>query len=108
MTEAELDALILSMPEATQSSHFDAADFRVRGRIFATRPGPGKLTLKLTPAQQEMLCTTEGDVFARVPNKWGDKGWTSARVDALDEETARSVLTMAWSNVAPRAPSIGR
>ena len=101
MTETELDALILSLPDTVQSSHFGTTDFRVRGKIFATRPKPATLVLNLTPEQQEMLCASEGAIFARLPNKWGDKGWTSARIEALDEATAHSALRMAWAKVAP-------
>lgn len=38
--------LALSLPEAAESSHFGAADFRVRGRIFAQPAGkPGRAVL---------------------------------------------------------------
>lgn len=102
MTEAELTTLVLALPQTEQSSHFGTADFRVGGKIFASRPEPGLVVLKLNVGQQEMLTGSESTIFAKLPNKWGDKGWTSARVAALDEPTARSALLMAWSNVAPK------
>lgn len=107
LEEAELDTLILSLPEAERSSHFGTTDFRVRGKIFATRPRPRALVLKLTPEQQELLCAAEGETFRRLPNKWGDRGWTEADVNLVDEATARSALAMAWGNVAPRAVQRG-
>jgi hypothetical protein len=103
VSEADLIALILSLPEAEQSSHFGTVDFRVRGKIFASHPKPGRLVLKLSIEQQEMLLETVSEVFAKLPHKWGDKGWTSASIPDLDESTARSVLRMAWGNVAPRS-----
>ena len=103
MKEADLLALVLSLPEATQSAHFGTTDFRVRNKIFASRPRPESLVLKLTPEQQEMLVGTEPKVFAPLANKWGEKGWTSASIAALDKATARSALNMAWSNVAPKS-----
>jgi hypothetical protein len=103
MKEADLLALVLSLPEAAQSAHFGNTDFRVRNKIFATHPKPESLVLKLTPEQQEMLVGAEPRVFAPLPNKWGEKGWTSASIKALDKATARSALTMAWGNVAPKA-----
>ena len=102
MKEAELLALVLALPEATQSSHFGNMDFRVRNKIFASHPKPETLVLKLTPEQQEMLVETESTIFAPLPNKWGEKGWTNASIAALDKATARSALTMAWGNVAPK------
>lgn len=103
MTETELIALVLALPEAEQSSHFRNMDFRVRGKSFVSRPEPGRAVLKLTPDQQQMLTDSEGAVFAKLANKWGDKGWTSANIAARDEATARSALRMAWANAAPRA-----
>ena len=103
VTEAELHAMILSFPGAEQSSHLGTTDFRVRGKIFATRPEAGRLVLKLSAEQQQMLCETEGSVFSRLPSKWGDKGWTSASIAALDEATVGSVLRMAWANTAPKS-----
>ena len=96
-------ALALSMPEAVQSSHFGNADFRVRDRIFASMPKAGAMVLKLTTEQQEMLVEAEGAVFSALPNKWGEKGWTTVLLAALDEPTALSALWMAWGNVAPKA-----
>jgi hypothetical protein len=108
VSQAELFALILSFPEAEQSSHFGTTDFRVRGKIFASHPEPERLVLKLTIEQQEMLTETAAKVFAKLPHKWGDKGWTSASIPDLDEPTARSVLRMAWGNVAPKSLRMDR
>jgi hypothetical protein len=105
MTDAEFIALALSLPEAALSSHFDKADLRVRGKIFA---GPaagrdGAALLKLTPGQQEMLCEAEPRLFRPVPGGWGAKGWTLLDLAKSDEATARGVLWTAWRNVAPAA-----
>lgn len=103
METRDLVTLILSLPEAVQSSHFGNADFRVSSKIFAGLPQPDRLVLKLTRQQQEMIVEAESGVFSPVVGKWGEKGWTDARVAALDEASARSVLWMAWGNVAPKA-----
>ena len=97
--------LALSLPEAGQSSHMGAVDFRVRGKIFAQpagRPG-GSAIVKLTREQQEMMCAAEPAVFAPEPGHWGRLGWTRLAVDAVDEVTARGALWTAWRNVAPKA-----
>ena len=36
MQQEEFRALALTFREAVESSHFETADFRVRGKIFAT------------------------------------------------------------------------
>jgi hypothetical protein len=96
--------LALGLPEATQSSHLRASDFRVRGKIFAQpagKPG-GSAIIKLTREQQEMMCAAEPAVFAPEPGHWGRLGWTRLAVDAADAATARSALWTAWRNVAPK------
>jgi hypothetical protein len=49
MTAEEFRSLALSLPEATEQSHMDHPDFRVRGRIFATLgyPDSGRAMVKL-------------------------------------------------------------
>ncbi len=105
MTDAEFIALALRLPETALSSHFGKADLRVRGKIFG---GPaegrdGDALLKLTPAQQEMMCEAEPRLFRPVPGGWGAKGWTLLALAAADEATARGALWTAWRNVAPAA-----
>src|SRR5688572_11075268 len=90
MEEADLLALARAMPECVQSSHFGTTDFRVRNKIFCTFPKRGEMVLKLTPDQQQMLVATEGDIFAPLSHKWGQLGWTVARIAKLDRKTARS------------------
>lgn len=102
MQDAALVTIILGLPEVTQSAHFGTTDFRVRNKIFATRPDAATLVLKLTVEEQVMLIESDGYTFAPLPNKWGSKGWTKAAIAALDAPTARSALLMAWRNVAPK------
>ena len=101
MKEADLLAMILAMPECEQSSHFGTKDFRVRGKIFATHHKPEEIVLKLTREQQQILLESEERIFRMLDSKWGQLGWTAARIAAIDEITARSALRMAWGNVAP-------
>lgn len=103
MSPDEVVSLILSLPEVRQSAHFGHTDFRVANKIFATHPRPGQFNLNLRPEQQALLVEAEAAMFQAIPNKWGEKGWTTADAQALDEVTALSALRMAWTNVAPRA-----
>ncbi len=97
--------LALSLPEAVESSHLGAADFRVRGKIFAQPPGRpgGSAIIKVTREEQEIMCAAEGAAFTPEPGYWGRLGWTRLAIDAVDEVTARSALWAAWRNVVPKA-----
>ena len=55
--------LALALPEATEKSHFQKPDFRVRNRIFMTLPLTGRAVLKLTPDQQEVPYLAEPAKF---------------------------------------------
>lgn len=103
MKEADLLALVRTMPECEESAHFGTQDFRIRNKIFCSHPKPETLNLNLKPEQQQMLVEAEPEMFRPIPNKWGEKGWTIATIARLDRKTARSALTMAWGNVAPKS-----
>ena len=104
MTPHHFRAIALSLPEAAQGSHMGRADFRARGRIFATlTPELGLGMVKLNVEQQEMLCAAEPSIFAPVPGGWGRRGSTHIRLAAADEATVRSALATAFRNVAPKS-----
>jgi hypothetical protein len=94
--------LALALPEAEEKSHFGKADFRVRNRIFATVPDVETAVVKLTSEQQEIMTGAEPAVFSAVKSGWGRQGWTTLALVKADEATLRSVLQMAWKNVAPK------
>lgn len=96
-------AIALSMPQATQGSHFEAVDFRVANRIFATwREDKRQAVVKLTPDDQTMMLETMPGTLSRLPGGWGLKGWSVLHLDAANEEEVRHVVTVAWRTVAPK------
>jgi hypothetical protein len=105
MDKARFIALALELPETTTFSLNESTDLRVRNKTFVSFPmGRTDIVLfKFTPDQQEMLISAEPHIFARLNQFLGRKGWTVAWLDTLDEETARSVLQLAWANVAPKS-----
>lgn len=103
MRQEEFRALALSFPEAMEASHFDTADFRVRGKIFATlREADGRAVLKLSPDEQQLLMATSPGLFEPIKGSWGLKGWTGVALDQADAETVRHAMGMAWRSVAPK------
>jgi hypothetical protein len=103
MTADEFRALALSFPQAVESSHFDTADFRVGGKIFATlREAEGRAVLKLSPGDQLLFMETAPGQFAPVDGGWGLKGWTHVILDQAHEATVRHAMTIAWKSVAPK------
>ena len=103
ISSADYRAIALSMPHATEGSHFEAVDFRVGGKIFATwRDDRQQAVIKLTPDDQVLMLETMTGLVFRLPGGWGLKGWTMLHLDAVSEDEARHLLTIAWRTVAPK------
>lgn len=100
MTAANFRRLALSLPDTAEGSHFQVADFRVGGKIFATlayqKEGCG--VLLLTPEQQAGLIEDAPGMFLPVPNKWGEKGSTLVRLAKVTPDILEGALRMAWNN----------
>lgn len=103
MTDDELVAFALSLPEAMESSHFGNRDFRVRGKIYLALPSPDFCVVKLTPDQQQMALATAPDHVLAVPGGWGVKGWTRVFHSVAGEDTIYALVRQAWRNVAPKS-----
>ena len=103
MSANEFRSLALSMPEATEESHMNHPDFRVRGKIFATL-GPEEAwgMVKLTPEQQGLFVRSEPKVFQPVKGGWGRKGATYVQLEAATETSVRQAMIAAWRNTAPK------
>jgi len=80
------------------------ADFRVRGKIFATLhlPKENRGALKLTLEQQKAFMAAEPAAFEPAAGAWGRKGWTTIHLRQVKVATARRALDLAWNNVAPK------
>lgn len=94
----------LALPQAEESSHMGAADFRVGGKIFATLAyvGRGLGTLKLTPEQQsQILSEDSANQFQSAPGGWGRMGMTLVRLDAPDD-VLRDSLKLAYENATAK------
>jgi hypothetical protein len=100
MTPEAFRRLALAQPEAVESSHLGAVDFRVGGKIFATLGGAaGRPVVKLTAEEQDVLTAAAPTVFTPADGRWGRFGWTHLNLSALDETTAEDALSRSWRNV---------
>jgi hypothetical protein len=105
LTAAEFRRIALSMPEATEGSHFGSADFRVGGKIFATlaleKEGYG--VLLLTPEEQAGMVADEPTIFSPVPGGWGRKGSTRVSLAKVPPDILEAALRLAWRRKAPKS-----
>jgi hypothetical protein len=103
MTEEELVAFALGLPDATESAHFGTRDFRVRGKIFLTLPSQDFCVVQLKPDQQQMALATTPDMVAPVPGGWGERGSTRLFYRPADDATIHALVQQAWKNSAPKS-----
>ena len=100
---AHFRKLALALPDAVESSHHGAADFRLNDRIFATLAyvARGQATLKLTQEQQSEWIADAPQYFEPAPGGWGRMGMTLMQLDA-PESVLRDALRVSYDNVAAK------
>ena len=95
MAEAFRD-IALSFAGTSEQPHFERTAFKVR-RIYATVPPDGlSANLCLHPDGQDHFVSLRPDLFSKVPNKWGDRGWTRLALPSADPDVVMSALLHAW------------
>jgi hypothetical protein len=94
--------IALSLPEATEEPHFDMTSFRVKGKIFATVP-PDETRLHVFVDEAAAEASVAEDPAAFELLRWGQRvAGVRARLDAVDPERVRELLTDSWRRRAPR------
>ena len=108
MNPAEFRALASGLPGVIESSHQAHADFRVRGRIFATLGYPDDRfgMVKLTLEEQAKRVRQGPLVFAPAKGAWGEQGSTLVKLDAASEATVRSAVRSAWERLVREETSL--
>ncbi|MGJ4892546.1 MmcQ/YjbR family DNA-binding protein [Bradyrhizobium sp. HKCCYLRH3099] len=108
MTGSEFRTLALSFAGTTAAPHFERTAFKLH-RTFATLAADGaSANVLLTPDEQEHYAGLQPGVFRRVPNKWGDQGWTTVALAEADAGLLRTVLDSAWRAAHPPQRSRSR
>lgn len=97
VTEEQLRAIALELPDTQERSHFGHPDFRVKNRIFATLwPGQDRCVLKLPVEAQLAAILSKPEVF-KIPSGAGRGGWTSVDLAQVDEDELRELMRKAWA-----------
>ncbi len=95
-TARDFRRIALSLEDTTEAPHFDRTAFKVR-RIYATLAADGlTANLMFSPEEQALKCEVAPDAFFRIPNAWGARGATTARLSALTVPELRNALETAW------------
>jgi hypothetical protein len=102
VTVDDVRTLALALPEATEAPHFEAASFRIRGKIFATIPPSDDRVHVFVPAEVTAAFVNDRpEAFAEL--WWGKKLYgVVATLDAVDRDELEELLDVAWRAKAPK------
>ena len=93
---ADFSRLALALPGVVEYPHFDRRAFKARVTFATLAPDGLTANLKFAPDEQALKCAVAPDAFSAVPNAWGARGWTLAKLAALNEAELAAALEMAW------------
>ena len=97
ITDAQMRAFAMELPEAQERSHFGHPDFRVKNRIFATLwPERRRSVLRLPKEDRAAAVLASPEVFS-IPSGGERGGWTAVNLDKVDEDHFRELIGKAWA-----------
>jgi hypothetical protein len=97
MTNAsDLARLALALPGVAEYPHFDRVAFKARVTFVTLAPDGLTANFKFTPDAQALKCEVAAEAFSALPNAWGAKGWTVARLSALSEAELAAAVRLAY------------
>ena len=103
LTPTQFRTAALRLPEATEGSHMGHADFRVRGKIFATLgPEDDWAMVKLPTDAQAALIDMDPATCAAAKGAWGSQGATVIQLRRADVKIVQEALAAAWRRAAPK------
>ena len=101
MNATAFRALALELPGVIEAAHQGHADFRVRGKIFATLGYPGEEwgMVRLAPEEQAKRVKLAPTVFVPAKGAWGEQGSTLVKLEAATVESLRPAIRAAWERL---------
>ncbi len=99
----QLRQLALGLPEVEEILTWGTdVTFRVRGKMFVVgAPESPSASVKASPEDQSELVATDPDTFSVAPYV-GRFGWVRVRLDRVDADEMRGLVTEAWRRTAPK------
>lgn len=90
-----------SLEGVIELPHFEKTSFRVKNRIFCTyNAKENRICLKLSEIDQDVFCSFDSSVVWKVPNKFGNQGWTLFSLSNLRKEMMEDAMNEAYKLVS--------
>ena len=99
---ADLRRLALALPGVEEYPHFDRCAFKARVTFATLAPDRLTANIKFSPDEQMLKCIVAPNAFEPIPNAWGARGWTIARLAALGEKELEAALALAHAHALPK------
>lgn len=101
MNAGAFRTLALELPGVIEASHQGHADFRVRGKIFATLGYPSEEwgMVRLAPEDQAKRVRQAPAVFVPAKGAWGEQGSTLVKLEEATVELTRPAIRAAWERL---------
>jgi hypothetical protein len=94
--------IALSFPATDEKPHFEKPSFRVKGKIFVVHnQAMNRISVKLSEVEQSIFCAFDNSIIYKVPNKWGNQGWTLVELEKAPLEMLEAIIMEAYCEVAP-------
>ena len=101
MSPDDFRSLAMALPGVIEAAHQGHADFRVRGKIFATLgyPDDDWGMVRLAPDEQAKRLKQAPTVFVPAKGTWGVQGSTLVKLQAATAEIAGAAVRAAWERL---------
>ena len=103
MTWEDVRELAASLPEVDDGTAYRKPALRVGGKVFAALSPheEGALTVRVGFEERDFLLRSNPDAFYVTPHYQGYP-WVLVRLDCIERDELRDVLTEAWLYRAPK------
>jgi len=93
--------MALSFPHTEQVTHFERIGFKVTGKPMFTTLLEKDHTVNvfLRPEEQSVFCQIDPENIYPVPNKWGEKGATTFKLQSVKKEILMEALLSAYNDI---------
>jgi len=101
-TFEDVRALSLELPAVEESTSYGTPAFKVRKKLFARmREEGGILVVKVDRDERAALIESEPEVYFVTPH-YENYGYVLVRLEAVERDHLREILTDSWQLAAPR------
>jgi hypothetical protein len=102
MTKDDFEAMVLAMPGVERATSYGHEGFKAFGKFLTRlRSEDNSLVLRVSFDEREMLMEADPETFHLTPH-YKDYPAVLARLERLDEATAKSFLDRTWRAAAPK------